>query len=501
MNKKVLIFIFSLAVLIVAVLGILFSGIFTSAYTKTISIRGYEISVPDTWSTDSKGNFYNDKGEQAGKFILIDEPVTEDNATDYSGEEIKGEIARELDDVVKYTFTTGKGETNMYFMPTPENPEPYGAAVLIYTDVVKERIGEKIAKTFKKPKLGQNPPRKNIEPPNEKDTVIKIEFEDGSVSVKNSSFFTKFSESINSKENYGINVVTYKEDVKKLRLADWKYIECDGGECYMYTYYEKGDGLYTYDNNATSFSELSKIINEEKSTTSYMLKTEGEEVKLIEFPLNRYRDNADELISLKTDNAKRADIQKILEKILSSNDLKGMSFSIENDVLTITFGNDTLPNRNAAFSHSAVIFSLAKNINTVNFKYYNDEYTFTRSEVDNNSKKADSAADSEESFVEYTEELEKTNINDGEIVYSGTVTVSYNTIVTHPRTGERVEIGPYAEERGFGYLLGKPVSCVIKRKGTGYIASASSGGKVVMTYPLEDEAKLQWAINMINAYS
>ena len=178
-----------------------------------------------------------------------------------------------------------------------------------------------------------------------------------------------------------------------------------------------------------------------------------------------------------------------------------MRFSIEKDVLTITFGNDVTPNRNAAFSHSAVIFSLAKNINTVKFKYSNDECTFTRSEVDNNSKKVDSATDSEENFVEYTEELEKTNINDGEIVYSGTVTVSYNTMVTHPRTGERVEIGPYAESRGFGYLLGKPVSCVIKRKGTGYIASASSGGKVVMTYPLEDEAKLQWAINMINAYS
>lgn len=501
MSKKVLIIISILVILIVAVSGILYSGVFVPDYTKTISMRGYEISIPDKWSSDSKGNFYNDKGEQAGKFILIDEPVTEDNATDYSGEEIKGEIAREHDDVLKYTFTTGKGDVNMYFMPTPENPEPYGAAVLIYTDVVKESIGEKIAKTFKKPELGKNPPQKNIAPPNEKDTVIKIEFEDGSVSVKNSSFFTKFSESIASKENFGINVVTYKEDGKKLKLSDWKYIECDSGVCYMYTYYEKGEGLYTYDNNVVSFKELSKVINEEKSMTSYMLKTEDKEIRLIEFPLNRYRDNADELILLKTDNAKSADIQNILEKILSAKEQKGIRFSIENDILTITFSDDVVSNKNAAFTHSAVIFSLAKNINTINVKYLDNEYTFSRSEVDNNSKKDDSVTDSEEKFVEYTEELEKTNINDGEIVYSGTVTVAYDTIVTHPRTGERVKVGPYAENRGFGYLLGKPIHCVIKRKGTGYIASASSGGKVVMTYPLEDEAKLQWAINMINAYS
>jgi len=90
---------------------------------------------------------------------------------------------------------------------------------------------------------------------------------------------------------------------------------------------------------------------------------------------------------------------------------------------------------------------------------------------------------------------------DGDVVYSGTVVIYSSTLVTHPETGEQVEIGPYAEARGYGAYLNKPINCVIKRSGSGYIATASCGGSVIASYPLNSEAELNWAIGLIKAYS
>ena len=105
--------------------------------------------------------------------------------------------------------------------------------------------------------------------------------------------------------------------------------------------------------------------------------------------------------------------------------------------------------------------------------------------------------------MDYTEKIESVNTNSaqGQIVYSGTVVISYNTMVTHPKTGEKVAIGPYAESHGYGGYIGKAISCVIRRSGNDYIATASIGGSVIAAYPLENEDRLNWAISMIKAYS
>lgn len=495
MSKKGKIAIILSLVVIAAVLGTILMILWTPKVSKVVAFNGYEIKIPANWSSDSKGNLYDKSGYNVGSFTLVNDSTPIE--INFSGVEFAENITKYDDYLIDGTPAV------LYNIENLPNPEPFGAQVVFFDDYVNERLADKIVRTFKIPQFGKNPPQKNIALPDEENSVVEIEFTDKSVAVKNSILLGKIAEKLKSKESYGVNVITYKEVDSKRVISDWRYIECDDGVVYLYTYYNKGDGIYTYDNNAVSFTELSKVIDDENETTAYILKKDGaEDITLIEFPLNRYRDNAEELVALKTDSATSADIQSIIDKIMNKQELNKISFEIKDGVLTISFNGDVKADRPRAYSHSAVIFSLAENIDTVIIKYSNAEYTFTREVVDKAvGSEIGEVAKDPESFVEYTEKLEQTNIRDGEVVYTGTVIISYNTIVTHPRTGERVEIGPYAENRGYGYLLGKPINCVIKRYGSGYVATASSNGSNIMSYPLEDDAKLQWAINMIKAYS
>lgn len=403
MNKKKLIIIISavlVAVLACAVAILVFG---TPELTKAVNVRGYEIKIPQKWSYDSKGNFYNEKGEQAGKFILVDEPVNKDNALDFCAEEVKDEKMSVISDaLINYNFTSGNGETEMYFIPDLKNPEPYGAEVVIYTDIVKSNLGKKIAKGFKTPEFGTNPPKKNISAHDlgvaGENTVTKTEHKDGTVTVKNVELLSGFDEKIKNKVSIGVNVITYKEaeDGSKT-IISWRYLESDNGKGYLYTYYEKAGDVYTYDNNPILFKTITKEIFDGENVASYTINTENDNVAIIKLPLD------------KTD-----------EK--------------------------------------------------------NEENEGSSKQEENTPKNSD-------------------------IVYSGTVVISSDTLVTHPDTGEKVAVGPYAEARGFGAYLGKAINCVIKRSGSGYIATASCNGAVIASYPLNSEAELNWAISMIKAYS
>ena len=404
MNQKKLIIIISAVLVVVLACAAAILAFGTPKLTKTVSVRGYEISVPENWSVDSKGNFYTQKGDHAGKLILIDEPVNKDNAVDFCQEEVKGDkkITKISEELIKYTFTSGKGETEMYFIPNLKNPEPYGASVVIYADAVSGNLGKKIAKSFKTPEFGSNPPKKNINAPdvNTADafTVIKTEHKDGTVSVKNTELLSGFDEKIKNKESYGINIINYiEEEDEHLTVKSWKYAESSNGKGYLYTYYDKGEGIYTYDNNPIVFDAITKEIFDGENTASYTVNSEDDNVAVIKLPL----DEADE-----------------------------------------------------------------------------------KNEEDKENSQTD-----------------KDTPESGDVVYSGTVVISYNTLVTHPDTGEKVEIGPYAEARGYGGYLGKAINCVIKRAGSGYIATASCNGATILSYPLSSEAELNWAISMIKAYS
>ncbi len=530
-NKKIFIVLSVVALAIIGV-AILFFILQNYALNQPLEVRGYQISIPTKWSGDSKGNFYNQEGEQAGKFILIGEPVTKNNATEVCGDEIKGDVNfNEItDNLTEYTFETSNGETKMYLITNIENPEPYAAAVVEYTAFSK-KVGKRIAKTFKAPEIGKNPPKKNIKAPSLKtigeNALAKIEYSDGTVSVLNGKALDVFSEKLNSNTTAGVDVLYYRENNGVMTFISWHYLESDGNAGYMYTYYHKADSLYTYDNDVMKFQELSKKISEDEETISYFLKSdERDNIRVIALPLKKYRENAEALFAMKMDITDYSGLKQIFQKIMSAFEIKNLKTEISENTLTISFGEGVKPDSSRAYSHAAIIFALTEDITTVKVIYSNGNvYKFTKDQVAKTIKTdIKSAAQNKESFENFVEEIEKAEnsknleqtqqqspvfegIEDttdsalGGIVYTGSVTISYNTMVTHPRTGEKVAIGPYAEERGYGGYLGKPISCIIRRSGSGYIATASCGGKTIMSYPLNDESQLNWAISMIKAYS
>lgn len=495
MNKRGIILIVSFVLVTIIAVVSLCTIFFNPSLEQSMYVRGYEISIPNGWFDDSKGNIYNKAGELVGNFSVFDEASPFDikeNGTPFS------------DNIVKYEdFFAGSEPAVLYLASSLPNPEPYAAGLVLYDEYVSDALADKIAKSFKIPKLGKNPPQKNIKSPNEESSVVKTKFKDESIFVKNASLFIEAEEKLLSKESFGINIVYYEEKEEK-QISSWKYLECDDGVFYLYTYYDKGDGIYTYNNNPLIFNKMERVICDDEESTKYYLKYEDKEpALLIEFPLNRYRDNAKELLALKTNNAKSADIQRILEKILSKQELKNVSFEYKNGILSIFFKDGVVADKAKSYSHSAVIFGLVGNIETINISYQDSEnFTFTKTEIDKKTEeKIDDVAKSEKTFVEYTEKLQEENKNDGEIVYSATVVISYNTKVPHPETGKKVEAGPYAKKMGYEKYLGVPINCVIKRSGSGYIATAYHNGLSIAVYNLENKERLNWAISMIKAYS
>lgn len=498
MNKKRLSIVIIAAIVFALVVGILYLQFGYERLEKTISVKGYEITVPKNWSSDSKGILYNKDGKMAGEFTLVDE----DKAV------VGKEIAQ---DVIKCETQKDSKNAVVYYIKNLPNPEPYAASLLFYKETVSERLSQKIYESFTIPAIGANPPEKKLLPPElseiKDNKVCRVEFSDGTVTVKNIKLINTFMDRQRDKQSTGIDILDYKEEDGEFSLNSWYHVESDNGAGYMYTYYRKEDGTYTYDNNPLTFDAITKEMSEEKGTTSYRLSSAGvSTTTVLEIPLNLYRDNAEELIALKTMSATEIEIQKILDKIKTKDELNSLTFKVSSNALLITYDENIKAERSKAYSDAAVLFSLASNLDSITFVYDDGkEYTFTRKQIEKTlNTSMNSVAENKENFIDYTEEIEKnqqTQVTDGAVVYSGTVTVSYNTMVTHPKTGERVEVGPYAERKGYGQYLGKPIYCEIRKMGSAYIASASCGGNVIGSYPLNSEAELQNAISLIKAYS
>ena len=498
MNKKRLFLVIAGAIVFALVVGILYMQLGYARLEKTVSVRGYEISVPKKWSSDSKGNLYDKNGRLAGEFTLVNED--------------KAIVGKEIaDDVIKCETQQNSKSATVYYIKNLPNPEPYAASLLFYKDTVSEGLAQKIYESFAIPPIGNNPPMKNIVSPKlseiEKDKICRVEFADGTVTVKNIKLVNTFIDRQKELNSTGVDILSYKEEDGEFLLSSWYHIESDKGAGYMYTYYKKEDGVYTYDNNPLTFEAITKEMSEEKGTTAYRLTSGGvNTTTILEIPLNLYRDNAEELIALKTMSATEIEIQKILNKIKTKQELNSLTFKVSANALLITYDEEITPRRNVAYSDAAVLFGLASNLDSITFVYHDGiEYTFTRAQIEKSlNTNMDSAADNKENFVDYAEEIEQNQQNqvkDGTIVYSGVVTVSYNTMVTHPKTGERVAVGPYAEKKGYAHYLDKPIYCEIKHMGSSYVASASCGGNVIGVYPLNNEAELNNAISLIKAYS
>ena len=88
----------------------------------------------------------------------------------------------------------------------------------------------------------------------------------------------------------------------------------------------------------------------------------------------------------------------------------------------------------------------------------------------------------------------------GTVLYSGTISVSYNTLVTHPKTGKKVQIGPIAEKWGFSSYLEKPITVTVKKRDTNYVATATCDGKTLVSQTYTSLWEAQKVVHMIQAY-
>ncbi len=169
-----------------------------------------------------------------------------------------------------------------------------------------------------------------------------------------------------------------------------------------------------------------------------------------------------------------------------------------------------------------MLFSLLPDVNTINVQTAGgDTFVLKRTEILKKIENAAQAAPSTpENFAKFAEEIESVppakpvgekgndagnNNNstpaDGDVIYSSSIVISPSTKVKHPKTGEMVAVGPYAEQMGVSQYLNKSIHCTIKKTGSIYLATATCGGSVIYSQPLETEAEVKNAIAQIKAFS
>lgn len=491
----------------------------------TLTFEGYTIKTPKGWTVAPNGVFYTKNGEEAGRYFFVNEKATCDAPEDYalySGfEKAEGKThILKADAYIQNEFSvSGKKVTQFYFENLP-NPEPYAVSFCFYQDVVRNGTAKKIVKTFTAPEMGENPPEKHINLPEfEEDDGItkKTVKKDDTVGVKNISALDGFMKSLENKENAGLHLISYKEDETGENVfEEWFYIESSAGKGYLYTYFPHEDGTYTYKNNPTVFSGITKEISEEAGTTSYRLRLDkNNTARLFEIPLDLYRDHADVLVSLKSNEITEETVLKILELGKPGGAMEGLEVEVKDGIVTLKPKDLDAFDRELFFKDAAVIFTLAENVEKIVVEGPKGEkYVLSREEVLKLiGEMAEKAAQTPEDFANFAESIENIKPEekeqivegdgypDGAVVYSGSVYISSGMMVTHPRTGERVAIGPYAEARGYGHVLDKSIQCTIRKKGNVYVATATCGGSVVASTTLSSEAELQNAIGLIQAYS
>ncbi len=88
----------------------------------------------------------------------------------------------------------------------------------------------------------------------------------------------------------------------------------------------------------------------------------------------------------------------------------------------------------------------------------------------------------------------------GNIVFSSSITIHSGQKVTHPRTGKKVVVDPYAKRYGYAQYLDQPIRCKIYRTKDGYRAVASCKGTVLLEQYLRTERDKDYAISVIKAY-
>lgn len=519
MKKPTMIIILIIAVAVAIAATVAFSLFFGSEpLKKVVSLKGYDISVPEDWVAAADGTLTDKDGNTVGAYTLINEKPDLGNITSYAGAAPDGEVVKQdfSSHTVMCSFVSEHGNTVQYVIKDLPNPEPYAASITLYLSHVSQKTADRIAKSFTLPVLGDNPPKKNMPLPpfNEigTDMAAACTEKDGSVQVKNIHLIDTFIRLQNEGKATGLHVLSYeKTETDAAALTSWCYIENSGERGYMYTYYPCDNGVYTYDNNPLIFESVTKEMIEDKGITAFRLKIgEAETTRLLEIPINVYRDNAEELLALQKSQADNEAIMKILEKILPGDKRSGLTVSKTGDHITLTFATTDAVTKSSFIKDAAVMFTLLPDVASITVENTNGtSYELKRSDV-LAKVETDNATASAENFEKFAEELEKLtpessgsedDVAPGTVLYTGTVVVSYDTIVTHPKTGNPVKVGPAAEKRGFGGYLGKPITVTVKKRDTDYIAAATCGGKTIASQTYTSLAGAQGAINLIRAYA
>lgn len=485
---------------------------------KTISLRGYTINVPKNFTASSDGTIFDGKAREVGKFVLISEKVGENKIPEFSGVSVSGDVKTTVhyENIKKNEFASSAGKVVQYYVTDVLNPEPYAISLTFLKGNISGKLCDRIGETITIPEIGKRPPEKNITAPKYEeldDTVVyKVTLLDGSVLVNNIELIDMFMERQSNKQSTAIGILTYvQSEVGLMELENWKYIESDSGRGFMYLYYDEGDGEFTYDNNPVSFESIAKDTISDEGITSYNLKV-GDAVTetLLDVPLNLYRENADELLSYKTDKSDTETVIKILQKIMTKKQFSKIKVTKDGDTVKITFNDSSVFDAVKLSKDAAVIFCLLSDVNTIEVTVKGGErYIIKRSELSKGLKiNLEKAADSADRFSEFTEEIEnitpaepELEEENDEVLYSATVVIARGSKVTHPRTGNKVVVDDYAEKYGFGYYLGKPIVCTVKKNGDIYKATAVCNGKTILSQTLGSRAEAQKAIDTIKAYS
>ena len=515
MKKRTLITILSITILAAAAIAsclLIFGG---EPLKKEVSLKGYSISVPRDWVAAADGTLTDKEGHAVGAFTLIQEKIDfgVPAAVTPMGEVTEQDFSK---NTVMCSFLSDQGKTVQYLIKDLPNPAPYAASITLYLDHVSQKTANKIANSFTLPTLGNDPPKKNLSLPTFEnigtDMTAVYKESDNRIFVKNIHLIDAFIRLQNEGKATGLHIISYeKNEAGKEELARWCYIEKTVKQGFMYTYYNGGNGTYTYDNNPLIFESVTKESIEDKGITAFRLKIgDAQTSHLLEIPINLRRDNAEELLRLQKSQADSEAILKILETMLPKNLKSNVSVSKTENHVTLTFSTTDPVTKSGFFQDAAALFALLPDVDTITVENVNGtSFLFKRSET-LAKVKTENATASLENFEKFAEELETLAPNEagtedgvlpGTVLYSGTVTFSYHTVLTHPRTGNKVKVGPYAERKGLSGYVGKPITITVKKRDTDYIATAVCGGKTIASQTYATLAAAQGAVNLIQAYA
>ena len=486
------------------------------ALKKELTVKGYQITVPEGWTMDSSGALFAKNGKEAGRFLLVTEKADAKDSVQYAGVTPTGDVQTKdvSDTVIQNTFQTEAcGKTVQYFIKDIPNPDPYAAVLTLYYRSANRATCEAIAKSFTIPEIGKNAPKKDCTFPLYDEigdaALSKYTMEDETVEANNISLLEVFIDRLKKGENTGLDIVTYRGiNQEQPKPEFWYHIESDGGKGFLYTYYDKGDGVYTYDNNPQRFDGVTKKIQEEEGITSYHLKLgETETTCLLEIPTNPYRDYAEELLALQTDTMTEETLRTFLGLVKGDEGAANIMAEKEDKRVTMTYSENIKTDPKTIAQDAAVLFSLSPDVDTVTVKDTDGKsYVMTRENTMNKVEDtAGKATQTTEDFVKFAEEIEEKVPPAKDASSSGGAaaaddgvapgTVVFSTAVTVPEAYREA-----AEARGYGHLVGQTVYGTIKKTENGYIATATCGGSVIASMHLADRAAVNSLIATARAY-